>query len=347
MNNNVKKNLALLEELETSINLIKLGFGEFQNLDMANNFYYLPIQLISSGFERMMKCYICLGHIEVHNTYPDPKLFKINLKHDLLKIKQHIIDNYFKTENIPALKDDLKYISEDKELHVLIELLSEFGKFARYYNLDVVTGETNPSIDVKTLWQEFETSLLLKDKALTKRLSDFERQKEVMDAITRIIIVKLERFTRALARQFTLGKLGQLAQQYSPPVFPFLMLQDNKLGITDYRKQTTSYKEKENRPHKRTLIDEIERKTNKKYISKKIRKIDFNGDWPFYIDEIIIECRNKHWCIISIDGYDYALNGAAKGRFKLEDVHEAGMAILGKSIGPFIDSALDLGKKSE
>jgi hypothetical protein len=346
MDENIMKKIALDEELRASINLIKLGFGEFQNLDMANDFYYLPFQLISSGFERLMKCYICLAHIEINDVFPEPKLFKFKLKHDLLKIKQYIIDNHFNDSNIPALKDDLKYISTDADLHILIELLSEFGKFARYYNLDVITGETNPSIDVNTLWQEFETKLLLKDKTLTKKLNEYEQHSVVSDSITRTIIIKLEKFTRALARQFTLGKLGQLAQQYSPTVFPFLMLRDSELGKTDYRKQTTSYKEKESKSHKRSLFDEIQRRINKNYVSKKITKEEFNSDWPFYSNEVIIECRDKHWCIVSIDGYDYALNGSAAGRFKLENVHDAGMAILGKSIGEFINMSLELGKKS-
>jgi hypothetical protein len=45
------RNIALIEELETSVRLLKLGFGEYQNLGGANDFYYLPFQLISSGFE--------------------------------------------------------------------------------------------------------------------------------------------------------------------------------------------------------------------------------------------------------------------------------------------------------
>jgi len=341
---NLTKNLALIEELRNSINLIKLGLGEFQNLDFANDFYHLPFQLLSSGFERLMKCHICLGHIEIHKVYPNPKLFKANLKHDLIKIKQYIIDNHFSTRDIPALEDDLKYISQDRDLHVLIELLSEFGKFSRYYNLDVVTGEYKPSINVEKLWQEFETKLLLRDRDLTKKLNKFEKQAEILDSINRLIIIKLERFSRAISRQFTLGKLGQLAQQYSSMVFPFLMLQDSELGKTDYRNHTTSHKQKEVKRHKRNVTDEITRKINKNYRSKKITKTEFKGDWPFYSNEIIIECRDKNWCIVTIDGYDYALNGAAAGRFKLENVHDAGMAILGISIGPFIDMALELGK---
>ena len=63
----------------------------------------------------------------------------------------------------------------------------------------------------------------------------------------------------------------------------------------------------------------------------------------FYHSSVIIECREKHWCVVTIEGKDYALNGAAKMRYKLEDVHEAGMAILGRSVGPFIEMALKLG----
>lgn len=237
MADELRKKFALHKELEASIKLIELGFGEFQNLDMANDFYHLPFQLISSGFERLMKCHICLGHMEINGEFPNSKIFRFKLGHDLEKIKQHMIENYFKTRDIPALKDDLEYISKDKELNKLIKLLSEFGKSARYYNLDVVTGEKKPSIDVEALWQEFEINLLSKDKELAKKINDPKNLNEVLDVISKIIIIKLERFVRAIARQFTLGKLGKLADQYSPTVFPFLMLME--LGVTDYKKQIT------------------------------------------------------------------------------------------------------------
>lgn len=50
----------------------------------------------------------------------------------------------------------------------------------------------------------------------------------------------------------------------------------------------------------------------------------------------------KQWCIVTIDGYDYALNGLASGRYKLETPHEVGMAIVGKNIRDFIQIALNL-----
>lgn len=343
MDDEVIRKLSLNEELNTSVRLIKLGFGEYQNLDMANDFYYLPFQLISSGFERFMKCYICLGHYEKEGKFPEPKLFRNKLGHDLEKLKRHITENYFQ-ENSKALTDDLIFLRTDKDLEKLIVLLSEFGKFARYFNLNVVTGEVDPGIDVKASWEEYETSYVLNEKELLAKLSDFETQKEVLDYITRKIIIKLERFTRALSRQFTLGRLGVLAQQYSSIVYDFLMLKDSELGNIDYRKNTTRYEQREYKPHKRTIKDDYNRKRNKDYKSQLMKKESFDGEWPFYANEVIIECRHKFWCVVTIDNHDYALNGAAKGRYKLEDVHEAGMAILGKSVGPFIDMALKLGE---
>lgn len=344
MKDEVIRKISLIEELGTSIRLIKLGFGEYQNLDMANDFYYLPFQLISSGFERLMKCYICLGHIEKVGSFPEPLLFRKKLGHDLLKLKRHITENYFQ-ENSQALSDDLTYIETDEDLEKLIGLLSEFGKFARYYNLNVVTGEVDPGIDVKALWEEYETSYVLGNKVFLEKLTDYETRNEGLDLITQKIIEKLERFTRALSRQFTLGKLGALAQQYSSSVYDFLMLMDSELGNIDYRKNTTRFVQRDHKPHKRTLKDEYNRKRNKDFKSRLITKETYACEWPFYAEEVIIECRQKHWCVVTIDNFDYALNGAAKGRYKIEDVHEAGMAILGKSVGPFIDMALKLGEE--
>ena len=67
---------------------------------------------------------------------------------------------------------------------------------------------------------------------------------------------------------------------------------------------------------------------------------------PFYNDEVIIECRQQRRCIVIIKNHYFALNSSAKGKYKLPDVFDSGRAILGKSIGPFIRMALELGKNS-
>ena len=45
--------LCLLDELETSRELLRSGFGHLQEIDMGSTFYHLPHQLLASGFERL------------------------------------------------------------------------------------------------------------------------------------------------------------------------------------------------------------------------------------------------------------------------------------------------------
>ena len=120
------------------------------------------------------------------------------------------------------------------------------------------------------------------------------------------------------------------------------MLSDAEIGNRDYRKETTRFKTKETKVHKRTFMDNLKRQSTSDFKFKKIKKSDYDGDWPFYADEIIIECRQEHWCTVEINEYDYALNGAAKGRYNLTLVQDAGMAVLGKSLAEFRDMALKL-----
>lgn len=345
MSKKVFKDIYLQDELDTSIRLIEIGFGEFQNLDLANDFYHLPFQLLSSGFERLMKCHICFGYHEKNGSYPDYKYLKKSggeNGHDLTKLKSNILKSYYSIHNIPVLKTDSEFLSNDKDLDELLYLLSEFGKYARYYNFDVITAAAKPSIDVKALWEKYESSLLKNKPDLLRKSMEIESQKEVLDSIQREIIIILEKFVRAISRQFTIGKLGAKAQQFSGVYFPFIMLRDDELGTRNYRKETTRYKEQKRKVHRRTIFDKLNRKFNKKYKHMLLTKNEFKGDWPFYSDSVIIECRDKYWCIVTIEGKDYGLNGSAVSRFKLEEVQEAGMSIMGKSTAPFIALALSL-----
>jgi len=47
---------------------------------------------------------------------------------------------------------------------------------------------------------------------------------------------------------------------------------------------------------------------------------------------------------VTINSHDYGLNGAAQTRYKLENPHFGGTAIVGISIDDFISIALELGK---
>lgn len=337
----VIKDFALLDEIEAATKLIKLGLGELQNINLSNDFYYLTFQLLSSGFERIMKCYICLAYFNVNNKFPEHSYLK-GIGHNLLDLLNEINANYYTTDNRPIIVEDKIFLTQNDELKELINILSEFGKMARYYNLDLITGATKISIDPKKEWEVFENKIMQSNPKLYEKIMDWDLSQEVYYFISNYIIIIFEKYLGALSRQFIFGYLGDKGKQFSSTFFDFGMIYQKDLGKTDYRKITTRYKETPKKVHKRTLLDEIERKTNKSFKSLKIIKSEYVGEWPFYADEVIVECRKKHWCIITIEGYDYALNGSAKGHYKLENPHDAGVAVGGKSIGEFIKIALEL-----
>lgn len=212
---------------------------------------------------------------------------------------------------------------------------------ARYHNFDLITDNTKIGVNTKKLWEDFENKVL--DSKDYEKLMDFNLSHEVYQKISTYIIVVFEKYISAISRQFIFKCWGQKGLQLSASTFfDFGILYEKDFGKKDYRNQTTKYKETPKKVHKRTKFDEVQRKINPEYKSKKILKSEYIGDWPFYVDEVIIECRQRHWCIVTIDGFDYALNGSAKGPYKLENPHDAGMAVLGKSISDFIKMALEL-----
>lgn len=335
MNESVRT-MCLIEELETARSLIESGFGELQEIRMDNDFYHLPHQLLASGFERLMKCYFCLVHQARNGQYPDTNFLK-NLGHDLTKMKQTLVDQYFADNNIPLLRDDLQFLKDDPLLARIINVLSMFGKKSRYYNLDIVTGSNKPPIDPKAEWEELEKAIEDSSPYLTMESME-ALHRDYYPRINANIIEILERLFRSIAMQFTLGEHGGKLQQLSPTVSKFIMMRNDEFGTTDYRRSVKSNNQDKDRWSKRSKAEAL----NSRWPSILISKENFDQEWPFRFDEVVIECREDLFCVINIQGYDFALNGAAKSRFEYPFPHEAGIAILGKSVGPFIDMAFSL-----
>ena len=266
-----------------------------------------------------------------------------NLGHDLIKLKDEIITNYFGGTERPALEDDLSFIRDSDQLKTIFKILSEFGKYARYYNLDVVTGQASPSsFNPRKEWEELEKSI--EDPIPYLASGDQEAlHNDYYPKVNSQIIAIIERFVRAITRQFTLGGHGKKISQFYIPFSSFLGMMDKDLGTTDYRRSVQVLQLKKETWIKRTE-EEI---TNSQWPTKEISKNNFTGEWPFRTDKVIIEARDRIFYIINIEGYDFALNGSAKSRFKLPFPHDAGLAIIGKSVGPFINIASKLSDETK
>lgn len=338
MSTDLEKFMCLLDELETSHKLIKSGFGALQEVDMGNDFYHLPHQLMASGFERLMKCYVSLVYLGQNGSYPDMSFMK-QLGHDLEVLLSRICTDFYGGTTRPLVAAELQFLQTDVTLKECVRILSIFGRFGRYYNLDVVAGSPYSPLDPKAEWETLESTI----EDITPYLADNESlYRSYYPRVHSVLVGKLERLARAIALQFTIGdhtdpsgKLEQMSVTYSD----FRNMRDVQFGTIDYRASARILaQEKENwikRERKEILSG--------KHPTLEIKQGEFDQEWPFRSDDVIVECQDKFFAIVYIEGYAFALNGSAKSKFNIPFPHEAGLAILGKSVGPFIDMALKLG----
>lgn len=215
-----------------------MGLKELQKIDGGNDFYHPLMMTLASGVERLMKVIICFHILDSSGKFPSsyPWEGKKRNGHDLILLLDHITSNCFTDEyltRIPIAKQDIEFLRTDKHVIELVRILSAFGQSARYYNLDVIKGQKyNDS--PKDEWQKME-SFILKEKPDWQSLTDGDLNlDETYKHINREIIIRLEKFIRALSRLFTIGGLGQKAKQYSSAVFTFVQLADDELGKTEY-----------------------------------------------------------------------------------------------------------------
>lgn len=329
--------LCLLDELETSRELLKSGFGHLQEIDMGRTFYHLPHQLLASGFERLMKCYIAVVRNGRDGAYPDRKAMQ-SLGHDLESLLDTICTDHYGGTQRPLVQQDLAFITTDPVLTDCVRILSLFGRMGRYYNLDVVAGAGHKPIDPRAEWEALESRV---EDPIPYLGNPARLHRDYYPRVNSALIARMERLVRAIAMQFTLGghaDPGGDIRRLSVVYQQFRNLRDDQFGTVDYRRSVEIL---------RADADQWIRRSDREvaasgWPSLVVSKAEIGDEWPFRDERVTVECRDGLFCIVNIGGYDFALNGAARSRLKLPFAHDAGVAVLGKSIGPFIEMALGL-----
>lgn len=327
----------LIDELSNANELLVDGFGALQEIDFDNYSYYIPHQLIASGLERLMKCFISVVHHGRTGVFPDMAFMK-DLGHDLDILKNKVWQSYYGGRNRPFVDAEYNVLMNDQHLADIIKILAHFGKFGRYYNIDIIAGSRKGPIDPKAEWKALESRL----ESPVPYLSDYERlYREYYPRVNSLIIARLERFVRAIALQFTIGDHvdpKKYVRQASATFSNFRNLSSETLGENDYRRSVKRLKYEKFNWVKRSEAEIL----NRNCFALIVERNYFKGDWPFRAEHVVLECIDSTFLIVNIHGYDYSLNGAASSHFNIPSAHDAGVAILGKSVGPFIDLALEL-----
>ena len=251
------KKIQFLEmAVNESVNLINCGLDYFSKINFTNNdlFYSLSFLNLSRGFELLMKCMICYKR---YDNAKDNKRFKkhfptkeemMGYGHDLNKLRKEIIKNYQglfrgKTPNskmISQLKEDCDFISKDKKLIRILNIISKYGTKGRYYELDYVTSDNETKITERngitymdyvssnnkknSISPKFEMEKLIwefleKDKQLYNSFKNSKNNENLLvcnkvwqEIIEQYIRPYLNKFMEALSHQFTYGILGNKAK---------------------------------------------------------------------------------------------------------------------------------------
>lgn len=213
MKRTAERDLALNQEIENDILLIKKGVLELYQSKVPHLDYFLPFFLIAAGVERLLKIILIVDYVQKNNAYPKANsVYKEGGEgHDLVKLLDKVINIWENSSSLmdrTATKEDFKYLKNDKSFRNLIKALGEFNTHLRYYNLNLITKETT----------NFYVSKKKLDTVFTKGI---KKEK---------LVAQIDRFIRALSRMFTLGDFGEDGKRLSPHLFDFLFLLEEDLG---------------------------------------------------------------------------------------------------------------------
>ena len=282
-----------------------------------------------------MKCYIILVHTGRHGKWPDTVFLK-QIGHDLTGLLQTICREYFGGTTRPLMRAELEFLKTDRILTECVRILSSFGEKGRYYNLDVITGSQDPMLsDPKEEWEALESEV----ESPLPYVTNVELSGEYYPRVNQKLIARMERLARAIALQFTIGDHPDPERNMimlSASISEFIHMKE--FGTNDYRKSVRILRREKDNWEERSDFEIL----NNPWPTRVVTREANDEQWPFRVDQVIVERRSRIFYIVNLEGYAFALNGAARTRYQYPDAHAAGLAIIGKSVGPFIDLAREL-----
>ena len=181
---------------------------------------------------------ICLHFQEENGRLPQPnEAWNVRKGHDLIYLKRKIEEICIPITQ-PFAASDYGIITREETVNEICHILGEFGKKARYFRLDAILGVEQP-YDAKSAWEKLESKInaeYFDEKELYEILLDPSKIDDLYINSSQQIVILLEIFIRALARQFTLGKLSRKSNGLSMALDDFEYIEDHQLGTRDYTK---------------------------------------------------------------------------------------------------------------
>ena len=316
---------AIQAELDTISILLIRGLQELQAMDMNYGSYFMPSQTLSQGLERMMKVVLFLSN---------------NVEKGVFKKLSHNLNTLWNK----MIECNIVSPIADPFFERILNILSEFGQYARYYYIDILGGvpsNFNPQFE----WEKLESQFIDEDSQRYKMLINGDDANVLIKDIIRCLQIPIEKLVNSLSITIVNYENREIGWVVPLTIRAFANLNDDSFGKNVYNEWPKCL-ETMAKPHKRTWCDSLIRLIHPFRKSRVIYKRKYTERWPFRnIKKVRIERRNSlkgTFYVITINGYNCALNGKTSEKLHLARPYEAGLAVAGISIQPFLDMAKKL-----
>jgi len=149
---------------------LSVGLTALRNATVADKRkFYSGFFNTSIAFERLMKLIVVVDYMFSNNSTPPTKNQLKAYGHNLVSLYQSSVDAANRA-GITNITMPLQGSIEEK----ILNHLSEFAKFARYYNLDSLNSKSSKDVDPLIEWEEIINRVIEEDvpKKKLKKISD-------------------------------------------------------------------------------------------------------------------------------------------------------------------------------
>jgi hypothetical protein len=232
------KNISFNDEIRIGFSCAKKGLIEFSKFGPTTIDLFIPLLLLSVGFERLLKVLYCFDFFNNNNLYPTIDELKAK-GHDLNILTNHFInvcEKYPLYKNASARINDLNFLNNSLDFKQLISIINKFAKKARYYNLDYITGSTKPIYDPRELISKFLNDILRRYPEINEQIFKLPYNTQIVyDTFNPYFIELVQTFLRILCFGFTQGAFGDKARQLSAGLLDdFLFIRNENLSQINF-----------------------------------------------------------------------------------------------------------------
>jgi hypothetical protein len=220
-------------EARTAVALVKAGLGHLQELTTVEVEYHVPLLLLATGYERLLKVFLCLEAKASCGSWPDTRTPSFRWDHDLRRQVEEVDAAIARRiSGCPTRERRPFEVLRDPGMRDLVELLETLLEPTHYFSL----GQGGKQ-DGRPDWVEGVWRFKISEHGTWSGKQCFRPGQTYADPDARGLVVLLERSARAICKGILLvaDGMGETAS-YHAVLHPFAGLPTRRLGGTRYRR---------------------------------------------------------------------------------------------------------------